>query len=56
MGMDEVAFDAEGNIGEGLAIDEEVEVVKGEGLERIFQVHGVELAKRWYSGFRILYA
>lgn len=39
VGVDEAALDAEGDVAEGLAVDEEVEVVKGEGSQGVFRGH-----------------
>lgn len=41
VGMDYAALDAEGDVWEGLAVDQEVEIVQREGLEGVFQVHGL---------------
>lgn len=39
VGVHEAALDAEGDVAEGLAIDEQVEVVKRQGFERVLGAH-----------------
>ncbi|URE06753.1 hypothetical protein MUK42_16899 [Musa troglodytarum] len=44
MGMDEAALDAEGDVAERLPVDQEVEVVQGEGLEVLFHAFRLSLS------------
>lgn len=39
VGVEQPAFNVEGDVAEGLAVDEQVEVVQGEGLEAVLHVH-----------------
>lgn len=48
VGVEQPAVDVEGDVAKGLAVDEQVEVVQGEGFEAVLHVHldGEELPEK----------
>ena len=52
VGVHEAALDAEGDVAEGLPVDEQVEVVEREGLERVLRAHDLMCSSWPLAGCR----